>query len=170
MTVTRLANAAQTLSESLAESGFSPFFGTPCGILAPLYAELEQRCGLMTIPREDNAVGIAAGAALAGKSPVVLMQNSGFGLSVNAIASLVAPYRIPMLFVIGMRGLAPDTTEENSVMGRLTELVLCEIGVPTVHLAEPDLACQVRWGQDLVVGRRHSAALLVPPTLLGWRP
>src|SRR5260364_366901 len=79
-------DCALMLAQALVEKGFGPFFGTPCGILAPLYSILETEFGLHTIPREDNAIGIAAGTAMAGRRPVVLMQNSGLGQSVNAIA------------------------------------------------------------------------------------
>lgn len=161
---------ALEVAEALAKHEFAPVLGTPCGILAPLYAELANRQGLLTVAREDNAVGIAAGSALAGASPVVLMQNSGLGQSVNAVASLVAPYLIPMLFVVGMRGVSPDETGENEVMGRMTPLVFAAAGIPAVLLDADEIADQIAWGFDLVSRRRRPAALLIPPTLFGWRP
>src|SRR5260364_144647 len=51
-------DCALMLAQALVEKGFGPFFGTPCGILAPLYSILETEFGLHTIPREDNAIGI----------------------------------------------------------------------------------------------------------------
>ncbi|MEU7618270.1 thiamine pyrophosphate-binding protein [Micromonospora rifamycinica] len=162
-------DCASALSDALLEREFAPFFGTPCGILAPLYSRLEAAANLWTISREDNAVGVAAGAAMAGRSPVVLMQNSGLGQSVNALASLVVPYRIPMLLIISLRGIPPDFTTENIVMGRLTEPLLREAGIPTVRLEEENLAAQTDWAGRLVVEDRQPAALLVPPALLGWQ-
>ncbi|KWV31883.1 MULTISPECIES: thiamine pyrophosphate-binding protein [Micromonospora] len=162
-------DCASALSDALLEHEFAPFFGTPCGILAPLYSRLEAAADLWTISREDNAVGVAAGAAMAGRSPVVLMQNSGLGQSVNALASLVVPYRIPMLLIISLRGIPPDFTTENIVMGRLTEPLLREAGIPTARLAEENLAAQTDWASRLVVEDRRPAALLVPPALLGWQ-
>lgn len=44
--------------------------------------------------REDEAIGIAVGAWLAGKTPLVFMQNSGIGNSVDIITSLLLPYNI----------------------------------------------------------------------------
>jgi sulfopyruvate decarboxylase subunit alpha len=169
VTTTSDIDCVSALSTELVRSGFAPFFGTPCGILAPLYARLENEAGLWTVAREDNAVGVAAGAAMAGRSPVVLMQNSGLGQSVNAIASLVAPYGLPILFVVSMRGIAPDSTTENVVMGRLTEPLLNESGIPSARLRADAVAEQVGWARDLVVVRRLPAALLVPPALFGWR-
>lgn len=100
---------------------------------------------------------------------MVLMQNSGLGQSVNALASLVVPYRIPMLLIISLRGIPPDFTTENIVMGRLTEPLLREAGIPTARLAEENLAAQTDWAGRLVVEDRRPAALLVPPALLGWQ-
>jgi sulfopyruvate decarboxylase subunit alpha len=163
------APAAEIAADLIAE-GFGPYFGTPCGVLGPLYEVLQRRAGLLTVPREDNAVGIAVGAALAGRHPVVLMQNSGLGQSVNAIASLVTPYRIPLLFVVSLRGVEPDTTQENATMGRLTEPLLAALDVPTALLQSGHgLAAEIRWARRMVRDTRTAAALLVPPVLFGWR-
>ena len=56
---------------------------------------------------EGNAIALAAGYHLAtGKLPLVYMQNSGLGNSVNPLLSLCDPdvYSIPMLILIGWRG------------------------------------------------------------------
>nr|CEL20856.1 Sulfopyruvate decarboxylase-alpha subunit [Kibdelosporangium sp. MJ126-NF4]CTQ98339.1 Sulfopyruvate decarboxylase-alpha subunit (EC 4.1.1.79) [Kibdelosporangium sp. MJ126-NF4] len=137
-------------------------------MLAPLLTELGP--SLITVTREDTAVGIAAGAALGGQRPVVLMQNSGFGASVNAIASLVQPYEIPILLVISLRGVAPDHTCENTLMGRTTGPVLDLLGVPHRTLVPDRLAEHVAWAAETVTAGRGAAALLVPPDLFGWSP
>jgi len=163
-------DTARELAGGLVQRGFGPFYGTPCGILSRLYRAVEQTAGLQTVPREDNAVGLAAGAALAGRCPVVLMQNSGLGQSVNALASLVSPYRLAMLLVVSLRGVNPDPTQENLVMGRLTEPLLAELGLPTLILdAEGDLTSQVDWITSMVHDLRRPAALLIPPEAFGWR-
>lgn len=152
----------------LLSARFSPFFGTPCGILAPLYESLEQNAALQTVPREDAAIGIAAGASISGRSPAVLMQNSGLGQSVNALASLVIPYQLPMLLIVSLRGVGPDPTPENRVMGRITETLLSNLGIPAVRLDAALLASQIDWARDMVGEQRRTAALLVSPELFGW--
>lgn len=155
------------LADALASAGFAPCFGTPCGILAPLYAALQDRPGLLTVAREDNAVGMAVGAALAGRTHVVLMQNSGLGQSVNALASLVVPYRIPVLLVVSVRGAEGDPTPENQVMGRLTEPLLSGLGVHAERLDPAAAGAQVARLRRIV--REQPAALLVQPGDMGWR-
>lgn len=169
-TATAPTTRGALLADQLHRWGFGPFLGTPCGILAPLYSTLETHYGLTTIAREDNAIGIAAGAALSGRFPAVLMQNSGLGQSVNAIASLVSPYRLPMLLIVSMRGTDADTTEENRVMGRATEALLEHAGIPTTSLTGARSATQLSWAHDQVIGQRKAAAVLIPPSLFGWRP
>lgn len=160
---------AAGLADALIGAGYSPFFGTPCGVLAPLYSELSRRAGLTTVPREDNAVGLAVGAELAGARPVVLMQNSGLGQSVNALASLVVPYGIRLLFVVSLRGQYPDTTPENVAMGRLTQPVLDVLGLESM-MFEPSIpaASQVAELGRLSAANHRSAVLTVAPDAFGW--
>jgi sulfopyruvate decarboxylase TPP-binding subunit len=43
--------------------------------------------------REDEAIGVVAGAWMAGMRGCIMMQTSGFGTLPNALASLLVPYR-----------------------------------------------------------------------------
>ena len=160
---------AADLAAAMIDAGYSPFFGTPCGVLAPLYSELSRRAGLITVPREDNAVGLAAGAELAGARPVVLMQNSGLGQSVNALASLVVPYGIRVLFVVSLRGQHPDMTPENAAMGRLTQPVLDVLGLESRTL-EPSIPARAQISElaELTTAKHCSAVLTVAPDAFGW--
>lgn len=160
---------ADELAGELVGAGFGPFLSTPCGILARLHDAIAARTELLIVAREDNAVGIAAGAELAGRAPVIMMQNSGLAQSVNAIASLVQPYRLAMLFVVSLRGIDPDPTEENLVMGQLTVPLLDGLGVES-RVLDGDPAHVVAWASKVVTEQGRSAALLIPPTSFGWRP
>jgi sulfopyruvate decarboxylase TPP-binding subunit len=161
---------ASALRAALATRGFGPYFGTPCGVLAPLSEAISRSDGVTTIPREDNAVGVAAGVSLSGRSPVVLMQNSGFGQSVNAIASLVLPYGIPILFIVSVRGVPPDSTAENKGMGILTRPICGVLGLRTVDLdSTADAAEVAALLAEEVIDRREPAVLLVAPDAFGWR-
>ncbi len=54
--------------------------------------------------REEEALGIVAGAWMGGMRGCVLMQTSGFATLPNAIASLAVPFQIPVLMIVSERG------------------------------------------------------------------
>ncbi|UCH92972.1 MAG: sulfopyruvate decarboxylase subunit alpha [Candidatus Aminicenantes bacterium] len=117
---------AQQFLELLEKKGFDFFTGVPCSYVKPLIAHLSRRAQAFHVPavREDIAVGLAAGAYLAGKTPVIYMQNSGLGYSLEAIASLHLIYHFPALFLITYRGPDDPGMEEHLVMGQHTEELL----------------------------------------------
>jgi sulfopyruvate decarboxylase subunit alpha len=169
-TFAQKVQVAKELCRELMAVGFGPFLGTPSSLLSPFYSALEKHPGLLVVARDDNAIGVAAGASLAGQYPVVLMPSSGLGQSIAAIASLVVPYRIPMLLVVSLRGADPEATKENMIMGRLTEPLLDGLGIDAVTL-DPDTrpTKQVNRLRDIVRTQLRPAALLIPPTAFGGR-
>lgn len=83
----------------------------------------------MPAPREDIALGVAAGAYLGGRLPVVYMQNSGLGYCLEAFASLNLIYRIPALVLVSYRGPEDPGWEEHLIMGQHTEELLRTVGM-----------------------------------------
>jgi sulfopyruvate decarboxylase subunit alpha len=163
-----LGRAAVEFVDSLTNGGVDMFLGTPCGVLAPLFEVLNDH-RLVAIAKEDNALAVAAGAACAGAYPCVLMQNSGFGQSINALTSLVDAYRIPVLMVISLRGTGADLTTENQGMGKLTRLTLQTLDIPLVDYRDADDLTRVaRFVESQGGGGCH--AILVHPEAFGWRP
>src|SRR5438045_1003419 len=65
--------------DRLLAAGFDFFVGVPCSLVKTLLVELERRGLYLGETREDAALGMAAGAYLAGRTPVVVMQNSAWG-------------------------------------------------------------------------------------------
>ena len=67
-------------------------------------AEDDPETILVRLAKEEEAVGISAGAHLAGMKSAMLMQNHGFLAAINGIVSLAQLYRIPLLMLISHRG------------------------------------------------------------------
>jgi len=105
----------------------------PCSILGDVIDCLSNDTEMVYIPatREDEAVGIVTGAYLAGKKPLVLMQNSGLGNCLNALTSLVLLYKIPLLLLISWRGERNDDAPEHLIMGGAMMRILADIGMET---------------------------------------
>jgi len=99
------------LYESLKNSGIDLILSLPCIMLKDLIQILEYKNEIqhISITREEEGVGIAAGAYLAGRTPALLIQNSGIGNSINAIKSLLELYEIPIIFIMSHRGDKGET-------------------------------------------------------------
>lgn len=69
---------------------------------------------------------------MGGKRTALLMQNSGLGNSVNALASLDLLYGVPLLMIISHRGTSGEKISAQVPMGKLTEPVLSVMGIPFV--------------------------------------
>jgi len=79
--------------------------------------------------REEEAVGIVAGAWMAGRRGVVLMQTSGFGTLANVLASLPVPYQIPVLMFISERGTLGEFNIGQAFVCRTMRPILQSIGI-----------------------------------------
>ncbi len=139
------------------------FTGVACSILAPIIQELNRDPSLNYLPatREDLAVGLAAGAYLAGKNPCVLMQNSGLGYSLNAFTSLNLIYKIPALLIIGFRGSRPGDAPEHWVMGRSCRKVLEDVGIPHWVPTKETLISDTQSAIETMQKEKIPAALLI---------
>ncbi len=118
----------------LKNAGIHTFTGVPCSYLKALITELGSDNSYVAAASEGEAVGIATGACLAGSSPAVLIQSSGLGNCVNPLTSLVAPFEIPMLLVVGYRNAEGSGPPQHTMMGEITEPLLDLIGIRHVTL------------------------------------
>ena len=158
---------ARTFVHALAERGYDLFTGVPCSILKGVIATLEtqERVPYLPVSREDVAFGIAGGATLGGKRPVVLMQNSGLGVSINALISLQQIYELPCLLVITWRGYEGVDAPEHIVMGPVMPQVLDTFQVPFKTLEAETTPAQFEevldWAGEALAKTRRPVALLV---------
>src|SRR3974390_2622455 len=78
----------------------------PDNVLTPLITGVHADNYFLPVnaTREDEAVGMVAGAWMGGMRGVVMMQTSGFALIANALASLIVPFQIPAIMVVSERG------------------------------------------------------------------
>ena len=106
-------------------------------------------------------MGLATGSALAGRLPVVLMQNSGLGNSINALTSLNLLYKIPVLMVITWRGHEGKDAPEHLIMGRVMLGLLREMDIPTTVLTEAEINREVRTSVKLMKENQTPVALIL---------
>lgn len=157
----------EALACTLRARGFDFFTGVPCSLVASLITALEPH-GYVAETREDAALGLAAGAALAGRRPVVVMQNSGFGVSLNAIGSLQDIYALPCLLVITWRGHEGKDAPEHLVMGEAMPTILDAMHIPWRVLGADAAAADAdaQWARARIDGKAGPVALIVKPGVL----
>ena len=164
---------SQRLLDLLESHGFDFFTGVPCSLFEGVTRILDSvpRYGYVSAVREDSAMGIAAGAYLGGRQPVVLMQNSGLGVSMNAIVSLNQIYDIPALMIVSWRGQprsggqgGPDwqvDAPEHLIMGDVMESFLTLLRIPFVVFNPSTLESDVASLVKTMAERRRPVALVV---------
>jgi sulfopyruvate decarboxylase subunit alpha len=157
--------SAPRFVDRLLAAGFDFFTGVPCSLVGPLIAELERRGLYLGELREDAALGVAAGAYMGGRLPAVVMQNSGLGVSVNALGSLHLLYRMPCLLLVTWRGYQGKDAPEHLVMGdvmpRLLDLLEIPHRAPDHESAEADVA----WAAAAARATGRPVALAIRPGL-----
>ncbi len=120
--------------------------------------------------REEEAIGIASGAYAVGRNAAVFMQSSGFGNSVNAIASLCMPCRIPIPMFINLRGQLGEFNIAQVAMGQATRPILDVLGLPHYILNASDDIEKVTTGAlQLCYGSRQPLAICLTPLLTGGK-
>lgn len=100
--------------------------GRLVGVVAALIERGQQ---VRTLTREEACIAYAGGYAAAGGRPAVLMQCSGLGNSINAIASFLIPYGIGVPLVVSMRGTLGERNPSQVPMGRATPALLAALPV-----------------------------------------
>ena len=157
----------ERLADELVEAGIEVAAWVPDKRLAPIADRLaERRVPLRTLTREDECFGYAAGHRAAGGTPLVMIQCSGLGNSLNAIGSLVIPYGLGFPVVISMRGTLGERNPSQMPLGRATGAMLEALGVQAFPLKSPHaVAPIVRGAVDVADGARVLAPILLEAEL-----
>ncbi|PYR64112.1 MAG: sulfopyruvate decarboxylase [Acidobacteria bacterium] len=117
---------------------------------------------LVRLAKEEEGVGISAGAHLAGVQSAMLMQNHGFLASINGIVSCAQLYRIPLLMLISYRGEFGERDPWQTEGGGVTEDLLRALRIPFSYLDNPDhVARRIAKGQTLAASSNKPVALLL---------
>lgn len=123
---------AKTILESLKEAGINFVASLPELQLTPLIEALEVDPDIthVGVAREDEGIGICAGAYLCGKRTAMVLMNTGFLLSGNVFVQLNNLYGIPNLLLIGFTGGLGEPLWFHAVQSRFTEPVLRAMRIP----------------------------------------
>lgn len=130
-------------------------------------AEDDPEFDLVQVAKEEEAIGIAAGAHFAGTPHVLLMQNHGFLAAINGIVSLAQLYSIPLCMLIAFRGHWGEPYPWHTRGGIVTEDVLRALGIPFEYARDPkQVARQIREAWTFSQSSLSPVALLLTRELM----
>jgi len=122
---------------------------------------------LIEVAKEEEAIGIAAGAYFAGTPNLLLLQNHGFLAAINGIVSLAMLYRVPLCMLIAHRGHMGEPYPWHTQGGIVTEPVLRALNVPLDYARDPaEVGRQIRWAHTLSLSSLSPVALLLTRELM----
>lgn len=134
-------------------------------------AEEDPEMILVRLAREEEGIGVAAGAHFAGQRSALLMQNHGFFQSINGIVSLALLFKIPLVMLISDRGYLGERDPWQTEGGKFTRRILDGLGIIHDDLVDP---ARVRTQIARAVTLAHSSlspvALLLTRDLMWEEP
>lgn len=116
--------------DRLAGQGVDTVVSLPCDRTQDLCTLFPGRFHTVDLTREEDGVGISAGLVLAGGRPVLHMQSSGLGNSLNAIMSLTVTFDLPLPILASWRGVYKEVIPAQIPFNRAVPGVLEALGIP----------------------------------------
>ncbi len=160
---------SEVLFAALKSAGVSLISALPETWLVHLVnmAEDDPDMTLIRLNKEEEGVGISAGAHLAGRKSAMLMQNHGLLSSINGIVSVAQLYRIPLLMLISYRGEMGERDPWQTEGGLVTEPLLQSLGIIYRKLSDPATAAhEVMQAEALAESSLRPVALLLTRDLM----
>lgn len=159
---------AEIIVEGLKKAGIDFVATLPDEKIVELIKAVNKDPALKHIPlcREEEGIGICAGAYLTGRKSALIMQNGGLLNSCNALTSTSLQFEIPALLLIYYAGDIGD--RGFTTVGSVTEPVLAALGIRTYILRKPDEVEEtLRGAQTLADDSKRPVAVLLTKNVLG---
>jgi phosphonopyruvate decarboxylase len=121
------------LSQLIFATGITFITGVPDSEFRILIDELEHsemNGRYVPATREDNAIALAVGAALAGEHPLIFMESSGIGNAIDALTSLATVYGLPLVLFIAWAGYKGRDIPHHNVIGESLHSLLASLDIP----------------------------------------
>lgn len=155
----------EELLETLKRGGVDLLCTLPCDRVKALIALSDRDFHRIPLAREEEGVGICAGAAMGGLRPAMIVQSSGVGNMMNALLSLTAFYRLPLALFISWRGHYRESIAAQVPMGKALPGLLEAAGVGVTLLEGKIHAGLVEQTLEELYREERIHAFLLSPSL-----
>jgi sulfopyruvate decarboxylase subunit beta len=153
----------EELIRILKKAGVNFTSSLPCEKIGCLIDMIDRSFFHVQLTREEEGVGISAGAALSGKRPAVFIQSSGVGNMINALLSLTHFYELPLAMFVSHRGLYKEKIEAQMPMGMRLPKILRGAGISVSVVSTPNDLRDVEERLDSVYRNNRIHAFLLSP-------
>lgn len=135
-------DSSEAIFKGLIDAGIDFIVSVPCANLSKLLKMIDESDEIIHIPvtREEEGIGICAGAYMGGRKPAILMQNSGLGNSINALKSLLELYHFPLVMILSHRGTEGEPICGQIPMGKATIPILNSLDFFYFKSSNPEIA------------------------------
>ena len=156
-------DASVAVFNGIKMTGVDFVVSVPCINLKEIFPMIDDDPTMIHIPvtREEEGVGICAGAYMGGRIPAMLMQNSGLGNSINALASLNTLFHIPLLLIMSHRGCEGETICAQYPMGQMTPSLLDTLDIPYVVPTIDTVEDAIHYAWRIAIERKRPVAVLL---------
>lgn len=134
----------EELISILKDSGVDFASSLPCEKIGLLLEMVENTFFHVPLTREEEGVGLSAGAALAGRRPAMFIQSSGIGNMINALLSLTRFYELPLAVFVSQRGIYKEKIKAQVPMGQRLSGILKGAGIPCSAIRRSDDIEQIK--------------------------
>ena len=123
--------------ETMVQNEIAFVTSVPCKQLGGVIDAVERDERVLHVPcnKEDEGMGLCAGAYMGGRHPCIIMQNTAIGVTVNTLATLIQFYQIPLPMLISYRGELGERIACQVEMALHTKALLGELKIPTYHFS-----------------------------------
>lgn len=138
----------------------------PCDRAKGLFFKLPEEFRHIGLTREEDGVGISAGAYLAGARPLIALQSSGLGNMLNAILSLTTTFGLPLPILASWRGGENETIPAQIPFNRPLPRILSAAGIPCTIVSDPERPEVIGKAVSDAFAHKTPYVILVPPGCL----
>jgi sulfopyruvate decarboxylase alpha subunit len=144
----------------------------PDNVLKPLITSVhaDDYFTAFTATREEEALGILAGAWMGGMRGILLMQTSGFATLANVLGSLAVAFQIPVLMMVSERGTLGEFNIVQALPARPMRPILDSLAIThhtITRLDEFDFILDRSIKQAVMT--QSPACLILSPLLTGGK-
>jgi sulfopyruvate decarboxylase subunit alpha len=158
------ADVAARIRDGMRQAGVDFVASLPENNLEPLVGLFRDAPDVIHVPlaREEEGIGVCAGAYLGGKVPAMIMMDAGLLACSNALTVLAGQAGIPMLLLVGYSGGLGERYFMHTPLGRVLEPLLGALGIVyTVVERADDVADKLVRANTLAYSSKRPVAVVL---------